>query len=44
VRRVLLMEMDERERAAAELERLNMMEHAEALRAEGSWPSGIWSD
>lgn len=34
MRRVLLMEMDERERAAAELERLNMMEHAEALRAE----------
>ncbi|WP_323003053.1 hypothetical protein [Denitromonas sp.] len=34
VRRVLLMEIDERERAATELERLNMMERAEALRAE----------
>ncbi|WP_144638334.1 hypothetical protein [Bordetella genomosp. 13] len=34
VRRVLMREIDERERAAVELERLNMPEHAKALWAE----------
>jgi uncharacterized protein len=34
VRRVLSAEIHERERAAAELERLDMMDRAEALRAE----------
>lgn len=34
VRRVLLAEIHEREHAAAELERLDMRERAEALRAE----------
>lgn len=34
MRQVLLIEIDERERAAMELERLNMTERAKALRAE----------